>query len=171
MSALLLVEQAAEDTPSANQVVLYPKVDGLIYSKDDAGTERIIAQGIATQAQQETGTDETLAVTPGRQQFHPSAMKFYVRADQGGTIQGTAYNVTSITDVGVGKLRVTIATDFSSLNWVSQQGITAQTAISVMVDNSAGTPQGTGTIDLLAVDTANTPADPSYWQVSGEGDQ
>lgn len=40
MSFVLLVEQAAPETPSANQVVLYPKSDGRMYSKDDTGTER-----------------------------------------------------------------------------------------------------------------------------------
>lgn len=55
MSFILLVEQAAPETPSANQVVLYPKTDGIMYSKDDAGTERAIALGVATQAEADAG--------------------------------------------------------------------------------------------------------------------
>ena len=43
MSFILLVEQAAPETPSANQVVVYPKTDGRVYSKDDAGVERAIS--------------------------------------------------------------------------------------------------------------------------------
>ena len=43
MSFILLVEQTAPETPSANQVVVYPKSDGRVYSKDDAGTERAIS--------------------------------------------------------------------------------------------------------------------------------
>src|SRR3990167_1287630 len=39
MSFILLVEQAAPETPSANQVILYAKSDGRMYIKDDAGTE------------------------------------------------------------------------------------------------------------------------------------
>lgn len=39
MSFILLVEQAAPQTPSANQVVFYAKSDGRMYSKDDIGTE------------------------------------------------------------------------------------------------------------------------------------
>ena len=39
MSFILLVEQVAPQTPSANQVILYPKSDGRMYVKDDAGTE------------------------------------------------------------------------------------------------------------------------------------
>ena len=47
MSFILLVEQTAPETPSANQVMLYPKSDGLMYSKDDAGTERAMAASAA----------------------------------------------------------------------------------------------------------------------------
>jgi hypothetical protein len=39
MSFILLVEQAAPATPSANQAILYCKSDGRFYTKDDAGTE------------------------------------------------------------------------------------------------------------------------------------
>jgi hypothetical protein len=39
MSTLTLEEQAAPSTPSANKVVVYPKSDGLLYSKDDTGVE------------------------------------------------------------------------------------------------------------------------------------
>ena len=55
MSFILLVEQAAPDTPSTSQVILYPKSDGIMYSKDDAGTERAIALGVATQAEVDAG--------------------------------------------------------------------------------------------------------------------
>jgi hypothetical protein len=39
MSTLTLEEQASPSTPSANKVVVYPKSDGLLYSKDDTGLE------------------------------------------------------------------------------------------------------------------------------------
>ena len=60
MSFILLVEQAAPETPSANQVVLYPKADGLVYSKDDAGTERAIAGSLLlTLATEQASTSGT----------------------------------------------------------------------------------------------------------------
>mgnify|MGYP001601849704 CR=1 FL=1 len=124
----------------------------------------------ATQVQQEAGASNVVAVTSGRQHFHPSAVKFYVKADVAGAIQGTSYNVTSLTDVSGGKIRVTIATDFSDANWVSHQGIQAQTALSPMVDNSAATPQAAGTADYINVNTSNTATDPTYWYISGIGD-
>ena len=92
MSYLLLVEQAAPATPSANQVVLYPKADGLMYSKDDTGTESAIASGVA-------------------------AAKFLVMWVGTGTTILFSFNVTSVTNTGTGDELVTIATDFSSITW------------------------------------------------------
>jgi hypothetical protein len=39
MSKIILVEQAAPDIPSTNNVAIYPKSGGGLYLKDDAGTE------------------------------------------------------------------------------------------------------------------------------------
>jgi len=72
--------------------------------------------GLATQAQQETGTATTVWVSPARQQYHPSAAKAWIRCDMAGTIN-SSYNITSITDSGTGVVTITIATDFSSANW------------------------------------------------------
>lgn len=38
-------EAAAPSTPAANKVVIYAKSDGLMYSKDDAGTETLMSGG------------------------------------------------------------------------------------------------------------------------------
>lgn len=45
MAELLLAEGAAAATPAANKVTLYAKSDGLLYSKDDAGTETQVSGG------------------------------------------------------------------------------------------------------------------------------
>lgn len=39
MSQITLAEQAAPSTPASGYVAIYPKTDGVVYSKDDAGTE------------------------------------------------------------------------------------------------------------------------------------
>jgi hypothetical protein len=66
----------------------------------------------------ETGTRTTTIVTPGRQQFHPGHPKCWAYITGGGTpVLTSSYNITSITDNGVGDCIVTIATDFSSANW------------------------------------------------------
>lgn len=70
----------------------------------------------STQTQQEAGTDNTVLVTPAKQQYHPSASKGWVKADFGGTALGS-YNVSSITDTSGGVITVNWATSFSSTNY------------------------------------------------------
>lgn len=43
MAQILFDEAAAPGTPAANKVNLYAKSDGLLYSKDDAGTETLLS--------------------------------------------------------------------------------------------------------------------------------
>ena len=73
----------------------------------------------ATQAQMETGTSTTTYVSPGRQQFHESAVKFWCELD---TSAATAtleneYNISSITDNGA-DVDVNFDVDFSATNYV-----------------------------------------------------
>ena len=42
MGMLKLAEQAAASTPVSGSVVIYPKTDGLLYMKDDTGTETLV---------------------------------------------------------------------------------------------------------------------------------
>lgn len=41
-------EGGSTTTPAANRVTFYAKADGLLYSKDDAGTEKLLSSGPAT---------------------------------------------------------------------------------------------------------------------------
>lgn len=73
---------------------------------------------IATAAEQETGTDTTRAVTPGRQHSHKSAAKAWVV----GTVSGTTLTVhdsynCSMSRNGVGDYSITFTTAFSSANY------------------------------------------------------
>lgn len=69
----------------------------------------------ATQAEMESGSSTTVAVTPGRQQYHQSACKAWARFDGTGTPSLTAsYNVSSITDNGVGDWSMNFTTSMSS---------------------------------------------------------
>ena len=72
---------------------------------------------IATQAEQETGTDSTRAATPGRQHFHPGHPKCWLSYDQATPGIISSYNITSVTDTGTGVSDVTISTDFSAADW------------------------------------------------------
>jgi hypothetical protein len=44
---LLFSEGTATDTPASTKVAIYAKADGLVYSKDDAGTETLMSSGAA----------------------------------------------------------------------------------------------------------------------------
>jgi hypothetical protein len=70
----------------------------------------------ASQADQETSTNALNFVSPSVQQYHPSACKAWLKADQNGAIQAS-YNMTSVTDVTTGVVGVTINVDFSSAHW------------------------------------------------------
>lgn len=74
------------------------------------------APSAATQAEQETGTATDVYVSPGRQQYHQSATKVWIRISYSSGVPSNdiSYNVTSITDDAVGKVTVTFDTDFSS---------------------------------------------------------
>lgn len=67
----------------------------------------------ATQAEIEAGTITTSYVSPGRQQYHNSANKFWVIAGINGTIV-EGYNVSSVTDTGTGIVTINFTTSFSS---------------------------------------------------------
>lgn len=73
----------------------------------------------ATQAQMEAASVNTVAATPSNTQYHPGVAKAWVRTSGGATPAITAsHNMTSITDDGVGLQTFTIATDFSSSEYV-----------------------------------------------------
>ena len=82
----------------------------------------------ATQAEMETGTSNTVAVTPGRTQNHAGVAKVwaYITVSGGTPALAASYNVTSITDTSAGNVTVTIETDFSSANYCAiAQAVTA----------------------------------------------
>lgn len=86
---------------------------------DGTGAYSVPAGGTAaTQAEQETGTSTTVFTTPGRQHFHVSAAKAWC---QWTTVTTTAinssYNVSSLTDNGVGSTTVNFTTAFSTANY------------------------------------------------------
>ena len=108
MSFILLVEQAAPQTPSANQVVFYAKSDGLMYSKNDAGTESnlqsIFAAGTRMLFQQTsapTGWTKEVSAT-----YNGAALRF-----QTGTVTtGGADAFTTVFGTGKSTASYTLAT-------------------------------------------------------------
>lgn len=123
---------------------------------------------IAVQSEQETGSSTTLAVTPGRQQYHPSAAKAWITFDGTGTPAiDASYNITSIADTATGQYDITIATDFSSTNYC------AVGTHSTGNGNDAGVVLNTFAAGVLSISTVSNGAlvDPSKVCVTMFGDQ
>ena len=122
---------------------------------------------IATQTEIETGTDTTRPITPGRAQFHLSALKAWAYADAG-TGLNASYNVTSNTDDGSGINTITWATDFSSDNY-------AAVAMTILIGGAqvrmtAATAQDAGTIQIRRGSAVTTLTDNPF-SILAAGDQ
>lgn len=122
----------------------------------------------ATQAQQEAGTALTAPVTPGRQQYHPSAAKAWVVAGSTGNILAS-HNISSLTDDGVGIISVSINVDMSSADYA----ISASTLVpsSANIDNPYVTAQSAGSFSCRNDRVGAGLSDPSKWFFSCFGDQ
>jgi hypothetical protein len=145
----------------------------LAYHKAD-GTAVVSGSGsAATQSEQEAASSTSVFVSPGRQQFHPSALKFWAEVSANGSTLNVNYNVSGITDTGTGNLTVTIGTDFSSANWVCFTNGYVQLDSNSSI--TVGTYQGTkaaGSIQLLCKLGNASASDPNVaWSVGGAGDQ
>ncbi len=125
---------------------------------------------MAVQSEQETATDVVRAVSPGRQQYHPSALKCWGFTSGAGTplLDAGSYNVTSITDTATGRLTVTIGVDFSSANWCGTCTCTCLTNANRMTSLVT---KAAGSVILEASSATTTLADPGVgwdWQFSGD---
>ena len=94
--------------------------------------------------------------------------KFWLKASGDGTTILDSFNVTSITDSGIGTLTVTIGTDFSSASWCFH--VSAQTGASLGYI-PLGNGQTAGTLVVVFANVASATLDPGSWHVSGFGDQ
>lgn len=113
---------------------------------------------VATQSDQETATSITTLVTPGRQQYHPSACKVWCAftAVTSTTILGS-YNVSSLTDGGSGITTVNFTTSFSSTNYACSA--TADRTGSIAVTSAAIASRATGNAQMATYNTVFTPTD------------
>jgi hypothetical protein len=126
----------------------------------------------ATQADQETGTSTTKAVTPGRQHFHPSASKAwaYVTVPGGVPQLDANYNITSVADTAVGRMTITIATDFSSALWSPSCTVEQAAAGTELIPNVRTSTIAAGTIELTASTVGGADTDPGSYGFQGFGD-
>lgn len=123
----------------------------------------------ATQAEQETGTGITQFVSPGRQQFHASAAKLWLRATANSTTIEASYNITSVADTATGSMTVTTATDFSSADYAVN--VTIDDTGTTQAQSAIGTTLAAGTFVMNSVVEGGGLSDPVAWMASGFGDQ
>ncbi len=124
---------------------------------------------VAVQSDQETATSTTLFVTPGRQQFHPSASKAWCYFD--GTATGTnaptvGYGVTSVTRNGAGDYTVNLSITMSSSNYP----VLVTMGTYILVGVSAANPVNATSCRIGTFNVAGTPTDSPVVSVMILGD-
>lgn len=135
---LVLTEAAAPATPATNKVVVYAKADGLVYGKDDAGTETALSNGAGS------------GVTSVAQSF------------TGGLISVSGSPITS-----TGTLALTVAGTSGGIPYFSSSSAWASSAAlaanSIVLGGGAGTAPattttGTGVVTALGVNVGSAGA-------------
>lgn len=143
---------SSETIDGSTTLALGPGQGCLIYCNGSAFFTVGLALAAATQADQETGTSLTTAVTPGRQHYHPSAAKAWCFANfAGSSLAG--YNMTSVTDQGTGQVAFNWDTDFSSANYSAVATVNYSpggTAATTLVTHNAS--QSAGQVQIYTID-------------------
>lgn len=133
-----IISLTAKATPVVGDTLLISDSAASNAAKRSTITQFLTAVA-ASQTDQETATSLVKPVTPGTQQFHPSAPKAWVKWTAGGTTITASYNVDSITRHAAGDYTVTFGTDFSSGDYVAQGVVSS----------------ATGNVRFVCVDPAN----------------
>ena len=125
----------------------------------------------ADKANQESGTSLITSVNPAVQQYHPSACKLwgFVTTSAGTPTLVAAYNLTSLTDGGVGVFTVNIDVDFSSaaysINCAINKNDAANSAFIIYYTQAAGS------FILNTSDFNGVTTDPTSFSFGAFGDQ
>ena len=126
----------------------------------------IASVSAATQAEMEAASSTTVYASPGRVQYHPGVAKVWGQWNDAGNILGS-YNISSVTDTGVGDHTVNFTTNFSSTDYavVIMVGLGDRSAF------SSTTAVGSTQISGRLVSTPSTAADLTKWMMAAYGDQ
>lgn len=113
---ITFLQSSTPSNPASGANKLYFKSDGNLYKLDSAGNEiQLAAAAFATQAEMEAASSTTVAVTPGTTKYHPGVAKAWVYFNGSGTLAVNAsYNVSSVTDNGIGSYTINFTTPFSA---------------------------------------------------------
>ena len=113
--------------------------------------------------------DDVDAIEGRADALEGSALKCraYITVSGGTPTLAGGENITSITDTGVGRVTVTIATDFANATWTAS--LTLDTAGTTVLPNYAN--KAAGSIELQAISLADAFTDPAAYDFLGFGDQ
>ncbi len=128
------------------------------------------SQVAASQAHMEAATSNiaNIPVTPLGVNWHPGVAKAWISCNQLGNILAS-YNITSITDGGIGLVTVTIATDFSSAEYCIV-GTALIPGTGNVYDVKIDT-QSAGSFIGKCINDVPAPADPDRFHFACFGDQ
>ncbi len=108
----------------------------------------------ATQAEMEAASSSTAMVTPRRVVAHPGTAKGWIYFNGAGTVAINAnYNVTSITDNGVGDYTINWTTAFSSANYcvATHAGRDSVYGVGLMTGQQSASGMATGSYRVRVV--------------------
>lgn len=133
---------------------------------------------VATQAEQETAAAVDKLITPGRQQFHPSACKAWVRFQGADGAINASYNVSSVTRNGTGDYTVLFDTDMSTANYCGVAicsgvgGVGMNPVMDITAAGADAAPSSAGQrFSTFAISTPHAAADPTRVYYAAFGDQ
>ena len=155
------------DTTTVMRVLFYTRADGRSVIGSQASDTVAGDIEIAIQSEMETATDNTRAVPPGRQHFHPGHPKAWGKADVAAAVV-VSYNMTSVADNGAGDATWTIATDFATADYVA-------VATNLHSADASRTPLirsvAAGTVQQQSYLGNTTLTDPTHFMIACLGDQ
>lgn len=154
-------------TTATTRVITMPDADvDLQYARASSDTA---AGGIeiATQSEMEAASSTSLAVTPGRQQYHPSASKFWVKFNGTTGSVLASHNVSGVTRNSAGNYTVTFTTSFSSGDYGGS--VTPLHATTPLFGQWISQSAGSAVVQTLT--DAGSPSDATAVTVVGYGDQ
>ena len=129
----------------------------------------------AAQSDLETGTSTSLFSTVGNMKYHDGVAKAWTTGTHGGTPDSPgndSYNVTSVSDTGVGIMTVNFTTSFSSVNYTQSgmcQRAATNSALWPAIHISTDPTASACAIAFVSDGAAYT--DPNYYSAIFHGDQ
>jgi hypothetical protein len=137
---------------------------GLVSGGGDLSADRTVTVTAASKSDQQTGTSSTVAVTPAHQQDHASAAKAWCLDNGAATpVASASYNISSLTDNGVGDTTFNFTTAMASANYSA--------VASMQSGLSFSTQAATRVVDTISKSTSAVRFATGFWSstVSGAG--